>query len=216
MLVRERMTTNPITIAPEMSVPDALKIMRARKVRRLLVLDSHQHLVGIVADKDLLRAAPSPATSLAIWEITTLLEEIKVGEVMTRDVITVLEDTPLEEAASLLADRKIGGLPVMQGKRVVGIITQTDLFKALLEMLGGRRPGVRVTVMVLGGKGVLAKITNAIFGVGGDIVGLGFLEVPNQIDHDWKITFKVQDVGVDQLVTAVRPLVAGIVDVRQI
>ncbi len=135
---------------------------------------------------------------------------------MTRDVITVSEDTPLEVAASLLADRKIGGMPVMQANRLVGIITQTDLFKSLLELLGGRRPGVRLTVTVLGGKGVLAKITNAISGVGGDIVGLAFREITDQVDHDWQITFKVQDVSEDQLLTAVQPLVTKIVDMRQL
>lgn len=215
MFVRERMTPNPVTITPEMSVPDALRIMRERKIRRLPVLDGHKRLVGIVTDKDLRRAGPSSATTLAIWEIPTLLEKIEVAEVMTRDVVTVLEDMPLEEAASLLADRKIGGLPVMQGKSVVGIITQTDLFKSLLELLGGRRPGVRMTVTVMGGKGVLAKITNAIFAAGGDIVGMGFREVTNQTDHDWLITLKVQDVAADQLVTAVQPLVTKIVDVRR-
>jgi acetoin utilization protein AcuB len=216
MLVRERMTSSPIIIPPEMSAPDALRIMRDRKVRRLPVLDKHERLVGIVTDKDLLRAAPSPSTTLARWEIAPLFDKIKVEEVMTRDVITVSEDTPLEEAASLLADRKIGGMPVMQEKRVVGVITQTDLFKSFLELLGGRRPGVRMTVTVTGGKGVLAKITNAISGVGGDIVGLGFREVPNQMGHDWQITFKVQEVSADQLVTAVRPLVTKVVDVRQL
>lgn len=215
MLVREGMTRDPIIISPEMSAPDALRIMRERKVRRLPVLDKHKHLVGVVTDRDLLRAAPSPSTTLAVYEIDTFFEKIKVSEVMTRDVITVSEDTPMEEAASLLADRKIGGMPVMQGNRLVGIITQTDLFKSFLEMLGGRRPGVRLSVTVLGGKGVLAKITNAISGVGGDIVGLAFREIADQVDHDWQITFKVQDVSEDQLVAAVRPLVTKIVDVRK-
>ena len=216
MLVREGMTCDPISIPPEMSAPDALRIMRDRNVRRLPVLDRHKQLVGIVTDKDLLRAAPSPSTTLAVYEIATFFEKIKVDEVMTREVITVSEDTPMEEAASLLADRKIGGMPVMQGNRLVGIITQTDLFKSFLELLGGRRPGVRLTVRVLGGKGVLAKITNAISGAGGDIVGLAFHEITDQVDHNWQITFKVQDVSEDKLADAVRPLVAAIADVRRL
>jgi acetoin utilization protein AcuB len=215
MLVRERMTTNPVTITPETSVPEALRLMRERKIRRLPVLDSHGQLVGIVSDKDLLLASPSPATTLAIWEITDLLARLKVEKVMTREVITVSEDTPLEDAARLMADRKIGGLPVMRGKTLVGIITETDLFKSLLELLGGRRSGVRVTVSASGAKGTLARITGAIFGAGGDIVGLGFREVGRTTGTEWQITFKVQDAPGDKLVEAVRPVVREILDVRQ-
>ena len=87
---------------------------------------------------------------------------------MSKEVITVSEDTPLEEAARIMADQKIGGLPVMQGKTLSGIITETDLFKVLMELLGGRRVGVRATVSISGAKGTLAKITSAVFGAGGD------------------------------------------------
>ena len=167
------MTRNPITVSHDTSVPDALRLMREKKVRRLPVLDSHKRLVGIVSDKDLLHAEPSPATTLAVWEIPELLGKLKVEKVMTRDVITIGEETPLEEAARIMADKKIGGLPVMQGGNLVGIITETDLFKALLELLGGRRPGVRVAVAVPAVKGELSKITTAIFGAGGNIVGIG-------------------------------------------
>ncbi len=215
MLVRDRMTTNPVTVFPDTSLPEALRLMRDRKVRRFPVVDHHGHLVGIVSDKDLLLASPSPATSLAIWEITELLAKLKIAEVMTRDVITVTEDTPLEEAARLLADRKIGGLPVVRGQTVVGIITETDLFKSLLELLGGRRRGVRLTISVPGAKGTLAKITGAIFGVGGDIVGLGFREATGESGTHWDVTFKVQDVPLDKLVEAVRPVAGTILDVRE-
>lgn len=216
MLVAERMTRTPIiTITPDMSVPDALRLMRDKKIRRLPVLDAQGKLVGIVSDKDLLLVAPSPATTLAIWEITDLLSKLKVEKVMTRDVITVTEDTPLEEAARIMADRKIGGLPVMQAGRLVGIITETDLFKAFLQMLGGRRSGVRLTVAVTGAKGTLARISNAIFTVGGDIVGLGLIETPDSAGAEWHVAIKVQAAAREKLVEAVRPLVKDILDVRE-
>ena len=173
MLVRELMTPNPVTVHPDTSVPEALRLMRERKVRRLPVVDSHGRLVGIVSDKDLLYASPSPATTLAVWEIPEILGKLKVEKVMTHDVVTVSEKTPLEEAARLMADRKIGGLPVMQGPDLVGIITETDLFKSLLELLGGRRSGVRIAVASPAVKGELSKITTAIFEAGGNIVGIG-------------------------------------------
>ena len=215
MLVRDRMTLNPVTITPEVSVMDALRLMTDRKIRRLPVLDPQGRLVGIVSDRDLLLASPSPATSLAIWEIHELLAKLTVEKIMTREVLTVPEDTPLEEAARLMVDRRIGGLPVMRGAALVGIISESDLFQALLQLLGGRRPGVRITVATSGAKGTIAEITSAIYGAGGDIVGLGFSEVEGSAAGTWVNTFKVQGVAKDRLVEAMRPHVREIMDVRE-
>ena len=215
MFVRECMSPNPVTTTPETPVTSALRTMTERKIRRLPVLDGHGKLVGIVSDKDLLHASPSPVTSLSVWEITELLGKLKVEKVMTREVITVTEETPLEEAALIMADRRIGGLPVMQKQTLVGIITESDLFKVLLQMLGGRRSGVRLTVSVSGAKGTLAKISSTIFGVGGDIVGLGVSEITDTSGMRWIITFKVQDVPQDKLVQAVRPVVDEILEARE-
>jgi acetoin utilization protein AcuB len=215
MLVRERMTVNPVTTTPDTTVPDALRLMRERKIRRLPVLDSQGQLIGIVSDKDLLLASPSPATTLAVWEIPEILAKITVGKVMSRNVVTVADDTPLEEAACVMADRQIGGLPVMHGEKMVGIITETDLFKTLLQLFGGRRPGVRLTVAASGAKGTLAKITSAVYSAGGDIVGLGFMEIMDPAGMQWHVMLKVQDVPKDRLVEAVRPLVIEILDARE-
>lgn len=215
MLVRERMTPNPVTITPDTSVSDAMRLMREKRIRRLPILDAHAHLVGIITDSDLLYATPSPVTSLSVWEIHDLLYKLKVEKVMTYEVKTVTEDTPLEEAARILADNRISGLPVMRGKQLVGIITETDIFKTFLGLLGGRRNGVRVTVAIPSVKGMVAKITSAIFGAGGDIVGLGLSEPLTAAETQWRITFKVQDVPKDKLVAAIRPVVDEILDVRE-
>ena len=216
MLVRELMTPNPIVVKPDTSVPDALRLMRERKVRRLPVVDAQGRLVGIVSDKDLLYASPSPATTLAVWEIPDLLGKIKVESAMSRNVITVAEKTPLEEAARLMADKKVGGLPVMQGPDLVGIITETDLFKSLLELLGGRRSGVRVSVTIPGVKGGLSKITTAIFEAGGNIVGIGMKGILGSYGDTAEVVLKVQDVEREALVAALKPVVTGIVDVREV
>lgn len=215
MLVRDRMTLTPVTITPSVSVTEALRLMNEKKIRRLPVLDAAGKLVGIVSDRDLLQASPSPATSLAIWEIHDLLAKLTIDKTMTREVITVTEDTPLEEAARVMVDHKIGGLPVMKGKELVGIISESDLFKTLLELLGGRRPGVRITVATTGAKGTLADVTNTIYEAGGNIVGLGFSEVDSTDGGTWVNTFKVQGVDKDKLVAAVRPHVREILDVRE-
>ncbi len=215
MLVRECMTPRPVTVKPDTTVHRALRLMREEKVGRFPVVDDHGKLVGIVSHDDLLSSSPSPATTLAVWEIPELLAKIKVETVMSREVITVSEDTPLEEAARIMADKKIGGLPVMQGKTLIGIITETDLFKVLMDLLGGRRIGVRVTVSASGSKGTLAKIASAVFSVGGDIVGLGMMEVPSDRTPKWRIILKVQGISKERLVEALRPAVDDIQDVRE-
>lgn len=215
MLISEFMTPNPITVQIDTKVPDALRLMKEKNVRRLPVLDKDGLLVGIVSDKDLLYASPSPATTLAVWELPDLLSRIKVKHVMTKNVITVSPKTTVEEAARILADNKIGGLPVLAGSELVGIVTETDLFKLFLELLGGRRPGVRVAVSVNNAKGTLAAITSAIFDAGGNIVGLGVNEMADG-DDMWEIVFKVQDADADTLVEAIRPHVTEVLNVRQL
>src|SRR5512146_1134891 len=119
MLVGERMTRNPVTITEDLNIDDALHVMRERRVRRLPVVDAAGKMVGIVSDKDLLHAAPSPATSLSVYELHYLLSKLTIKKVMSSPVITVGPGTPLEEAARIMADNKIGGLPVVDNDRLV-------------------------------------------------------------------------------------------------
>jgi acetoin utilization protein AcuB len=173
MLVEQRMSKHPVVCSPDMPVDEALNFMRQEKVRRLPVIGKDRELLGIVSEKDLLYVSPSPATTLSVFEMHYLLSKIKVGDVMSKQVITVAEDTPLEDAARIMADNKIGGLPVLRGDKLVGIITETDLFKVFLELLGARESGCRVSAIVPEGKGLLAKLTAAISTKGGDFVSLG-------------------------------------------
>jgi acetoin utilization protein AcuB len=213
MLVQERMTHNPITIRDDTSLYDALRIMRENKVRRLPVMDKNDKLAGIVSEKDLLYASPSPATSLSVWEISYLTAKITVRDLMTKEVITICEDCPMEEAARIMADNKIGGLPVMRDDTVVGIITETDLFKIFLELLGAREQGTRFTLLVPERAGMLADITARVAQMGGNIVALGtFLgeDPTNRL-----ITLKVQDVDSDELWPKLAELGVKLVDVRE-
>jgi acetoin utilization protein AcuB len=172
MLVKDRMSKPVITITPETSVQEALRIMRENKIRRLPVM-AGKKLVGIVTERDLLYASPSPATTLSIQEMHYLLSKLQVKEIMKAPVITVDENAPIEEAARLMADNKIGGLPVTKDGELVGIITESDLFKVFTEMMAAREEGVRITLLVPEKKGVLASITKAIASRGGNIVSLG-------------------------------------------
>jgi len=215
MFVREKMTANPVTIQAEASVPEALALMRERKVRRLPALDVHGKLAGIVSEKDLFYASPSPSTTLSSWEIPSILSKIKVERIMTRKVVTIVEDMPLEEAARIMADQKIGGLPVVRDGALVGIITETDIFRALLHLLGGRRSGVRVTASIAGAKGTVAAVAGAVAKAGGDIVGLGMSDGAGPSGAEWLLTLKVQGIASDALVHALRPVVDEVLDVRE-
>ncbi len=213
MLVSERMSRHPITITEDTPIADALKTMRDQRVRRLPVLNKDGDLVGIVSEKDLLYASPSPATSLSIHEIHYLLAKVTVKEVMTRKVITIEEDCPLEEAARIMVDNKIGGLPVVRDGRLVGIITETDLFKIFLELLGAREKGVRLTLLVPEQKGMLAKLTGEFTRLGGNIVALGtFLgeDPTNRL-----VAVKVSGVAQPTLVQAAKAAQCQVVDARE-
>jgi len=212
MLIGERMTRHPVVIIEHEGIDDALKMMRDNHIRRLPVLDKKGKLVGIVSDKDLLYASPSPATSLSVHELHYLLSKLTVKGVMSSPVITVTEYTPLEEAARIMADSKIGGLPVMREDKVVGIITETDMFKIFLEMLGARKKGVRLSMLVPEARGVLADITAEIARLGGNIISLGtfYGEDPTTAE----ITVKVEGVSQEELLKGLEGIAVEILDVR--
>jgi len=213
MLVKNRMSRHPITVTADVPIDEALKMMRDNKVRRLPVIDKDGQLMGIVSEMDLLYASPSPATSLSVYEIHYLMARITVQDVMTKEVISIEEDTPLEEAARIMVDNKIGGLPVVRNGTLVGIITETDLFKIFLELLGARERGVRLTLQVPNEKGVLASITSQIAQMGGDIISLGtFL---GEDPTEGLLTVKVAEVPQDQLVEALATPERKLVDVRE-
>jgi acetoin utilization protein AcuB len=172
MQVKDRMTPDPVTVTEDTSFEDALHLMKEKSIRRLPVASGDGRLVGIVAEKDFSSASPSLATSLSVFEMHYLLVKLKIKDMMTKLVITVGDDCPLEEAARIMVDHKIGSLPIVKDDRLVGIITETDIFKTFVEILGGRTKGLRLTLDMSEGKGVLAVIANEIIKHSGNIVSL--------------------------------------------
>lgn len=171
MFVKNCMTPNPITVTEDTNIFEALKIMQEHKIRRLPVL--HQgRLVGIVTQLDLYRVSPSPATTLSVFEMNYLLSKMTVKEVMARNLITVSPEATIEEAALLMREHDVGGLPVVEGDRLVGIITETDLFDALIDLMGLKRAGIRLTLEVPDRPGVLADITQVVREAGVNIISL--------------------------------------------
>ena len=131
-VVRDWMTTSPATITPKTSLSDAHRLMKQKKVRRLPVVENGR-LVGIVALSDVLEAEPSGATTLSIYELNYLLAELKVDKIMKHNVITVEPSTTIREAARIMLENKIGGLPVLENGNLVGIITESDIFRMIVR-----------------------------------------------------------------------------------
>jgi acetoin utilization protein AcuB len=147
MLVADWMTQDPYTVGPETPVLDAIQLLNQRGFRRLPVVEGG-HLLGIVTDKDLKEAMPSKASSLSIFEQNYLLSRLSVREVMGTGLVAVAADDPLEKAALLMEEHKIGGMPVLRESQLVGIITITDVLRAFIEVMGLREGGIRLTVEV--------------------------------------------------------------------
>jgi acetoin utilization protein AcuB len=133
MLVRELMTGSLITVPPETPVLEARQLMVKNRIRHLLVTDPEGGLLGIVTDRDIRLNLPSQATSLSVWEVNHLLAELTVGRVMTASVMTIGPDREARDAGRLMLDHKIGALPVIDGGRLVGIVTETDMLRAFVR-----------------------------------------------------------------------------------
>jgi len=215
MLVRERMAAPAVTVTSETPFQDALKLMRDKKFRRLPVVDTTNRVVGIVSERDMLHASPSPATSLSVWEIHYLLWKLKVSDIMTHNVISIHQDMPIEDAASLMVSYKIGGLPVVDDEgSIVGVITETDIFKAFVEILGGGEHGLRLTIQVPTGSGTLAQLAAKITELGGLILSVGTMN--RESDDLRELIVKVQGVTKDRLIEALEAIGDHVVDARAV
>lgn len=212
MLVEGRMSRPVISVKPDMPIHDARNLFKQEQIRRAPVVKNGK-LIGIISDRDLIDATPSRATSLSVWEMNYLVSKITVKDVMSKDVITIDEDTPIEQAARIMADNKIGGVPVMREGKVVGMITETDLFKVFLELMGARDNGIRVTALVEDQPGVLQQITQAITDIGGNFIAFG--QFTGEDVSTKLLTFKVGGVKKEAVKNAVWDIAKEVWDIRE-
>ncbi|MDA3835288.1 MAG: CBS domain-containing protein [Spirochaetales bacterium] len=213
MIVENRMTRNPVTVRQDVPVTEAQRLMRQEKIHRLPVLDRNRKLVGIVTEKDVLYASPSPASSLDVYEMTYLLSKLTVKHVMSTPVISIFPSAPIEEAARIMADNDIGGLSVVENDKLVGIITESDIFKMFIELFGARERGLRVSMLVPEDPGELAKLAGAVYENGGDIIAFGtFLGTDSS---NVLCIMKVVGMEKEKLLQVLEPLVIEIEDVRE-
>ncbi len=204
MLVRDCMTPNPICGRPDMSVAEAQALMQQHNFRHLPILDQDGKLVGLITQRSLLQAIPSGMRSVSQAAVNYALTRIKVHHVMVKNVITIEEGVALEEAARIMADRKIGCLPVMRGDRLVGIISDNDIFSVMVNLLGARRAGLRVTVHQPDRAGEVARISSAIAQRGGYLSV--FVTYPTADPTIWASVLKVTNLSEETLIQTLESL----------
>ncbi|HEX3044535.1 MAG TPA: CBS and ACT domain-containing protein [Bacillota bacterium] len=171
MFVKERMTQNPVTVTEDTPVVEVGEILHKNKFARIPVLQNGK-LVGIITRDDLLRVTPSEATTLSVWELNYVLSKLLARNVMTKNPITIGPEATLEEAALLMNEREIGCLPVVDKGNLTGIITESDIFAAFLDLMGLKQTGTRLTIDLENRIGVIADITETIKSQGINIISM--------------------------------------------
>jgi len=209
MLVREWMTPDPQTVNASTPVMEAMQRLREGGFRRLPVTQDGK-LIGIVTDRDLKEATPSKATTLSIYELNYLLSKLVVKDVMRSPVITVRVDDPIEQAALLMEEHRVSGLPVLQDGNLVGILTITDLMRALVSFLALREGGSRVTVDLPDEPGVLARVADQ--GAPSNIVAAVTTGI--QPGHKRRLVLRATGEGAEQFADRLKAAGIEVVDDR--
>jgi acetoin utilization protein AcuB len=204
MLVKDQMTPNPICGDPEMPVTKAQELMQKHGIRHLPILDEEKKLVGLVTQRSLMNAVPPDLSKFSPFVVNYVLAKLKARNIMVKNVVTISEDTPFEEAARVMADRRIGCLPVMRDDELVGIISDNDLFNIMVGLLGARREGVRVTVHQPDRAGEVARLTHAIDEKGGYLSV--FVTYPTANPEIWASVVKVTNVPEETLLETLKSL----------
>ena len=172
MLVKDWMTLDPITVTPDTSVMKASQLMKENNIRRLPAVDDGGKVVGIVSDRDLKEASPSKATTLDVHELYYLLSELKVKDIMSKKVYTIKPTDTVEKAAVIMLEHKITGLPVVEDGKLVGILTQGDVFRVLTSITGVYRGGTVFTFLLEDRPGSIKEVADVIRKYGGRMVSI--------------------------------------------
>ncbi len=171
MLVKDWMTRDPVTVTDETSMMKAIHLMKQNRFRRLPVMHQN-HLVGIITDRDLKEASPSKATTLDVHELYYLLAELQVKDIMTRNPLTVSSEETVEHAAQLMLENTISGLPVVDDGQLVGILTQSDVFRAFMHITGIQQAGVQFALRLEDKPGLIKEVVDLLRARGARFVSL--------------------------------------------
>ena len=214
MIIRDVMTKSPVTVTEETSVTEAKALMNKNNFSKLPVLDKSKRLVGIITKNDIQKASPSDATTLDMFELGYVLSKLTVGKFMTKKVITIQETEVIEEAARIMVDNNIGCIPVMEDDVLVGIVTESDLFRLFTEIFGARNSGVRAVISMQDKPGMLARITTQIADLKGNLVSVVTQEEKNKDVR--RSTIKVTGITIEQMENILKSAEAEIIDIRVI
>ena len=214
MLVKDVMTKNPVTVTANVSIPEVKGLMSLKHVSKLPVLDKNGALVGLITDSDLIKASPSEATTLDMFELSYLLSKLTVEKVMIKKVITVIESEPVEEAARLMDDMDVGCLPVLRNGLVVGIITEKDLFRSFVNMFGTRHAGVRATFIMSDKPSALADFSKILAEHKANIVSLVTSDVEDTSCK--KVTMRVTDIELSEFEKIINDSNLKLEDIRNV
>jgi acetoin utilization protein AcuB len=161
MIVANWMSAPAITLRPEDSIATAVALMKQKRIRRIPIVSDSGELVGIVSDRDLKEVSPSRASTLDIWELHYVLDRLKLADIMTKKPWTVKPETPIEKAALLMMRKRVEGLPVLDdARRVVGIVTEGDVFRALVELTGVGKRRIRISLLVPDEPGSIREVAD--------------------------------------------------------
>lgn len=211
MLVRDAMTPDPMTVAPDVHVLQALERLATSHVRRMPVVDRSGALIGMVTTADLHAATPRTSDAISLYDLNYLLATLTVEDVMTFDPVTVACDAAIEDAAVLLERHRISGLPVIDGTALVGIVTITDVLRAFIDIHGAAEGGFRVTVEVPDEPGVLAQLARQA--APGNITAVVTSSVtPGQTR---RLVLGIQGHGADAFATRLEEAGVRVLDVRR-
>jgi len=190
MRVRDFMNTNVVSVDEKTLIDDAKKIMEAHKIRRLPVMKKDK-LVGLVTQHMLLEAAPSPATSLSIYELHYLLARMTVKDIMTKNPYTISPDMPAEEALQLGQEKGYGGFPVVENNRLVGMVTESDIVRMITRVLGVKEKGKRISIKTPNKFGNMKKIMEILDK--NKTVLLSMLTLPPEAwEKDWLVVLRLK------------------------
>jgi acetoin utilization protein AcuB len=198
MLVKDWMTADPITVGPDTSVMKTSQMMKENNVRRLPVLDESGKLVGIVSDRDLKEASPSKATTLDVHELYYLLSELKVKDIMSRKVRTILPNDTVEKAAVIMLESKVTGLPVAEDGKVVGILSEGDVFRVLTSITGIYRGGTVFSFVLEDRPGSIKEVADVIRKHGGRMVSI-LTSYDMCEEGTRKVAIRIADMAQDKL-----------------
>ncbi|SIQ58184.1 acetoin utilization protein AcuB [Alkalispirochaeta americana] len=216
MLVKNIMSRNLFVAHPKTTVTDAQETMRRENIHHLPVIDDHtKKLVGIVSEKDLLYASPSPASTLDVYEMTRLLSKLSVGSVMAKKVVSAHPQDLVEDAARKMVDHDIGCLPIVdEDNYPVGIITESDMFRLFIDLFGTREKGLRATLRIPEEPGELAKLGSDVSDHNGNIVSIGTW--PGERPTDALCIMKVTGMTREQFLSSVEKHILEVIDIREV